>query len=105
MAVAGRRNAAAALPEWIPPQLTQLVDAALDFFKLAPEHFRMGRIFARGRGRPNCESHFPPSRSRQWRAGAAASWFIVPSAAGFVNQCVVADVSAAGMRSPADLSL
>src|SRR5207248_3759166 len=27
-AVAGRRNAAAALPEWIPPQLTQLVDAA-----------------------------------------------------------------------------
>src|ERR1700756_5233598 len=28
MAVAGRRNAAAALPEWIPPQLTQLVDAA-----------------------------------------------------------------------------
>jgi ATP-dependent DNA ligase len=27
MAVAGRRNAAAALPEWIPPQLTQLVDA------------------------------------------------------------------------------
>src|ERR1700756_2303754 len=28
MAVAGRRNAAAALPECIPPQLTQLVDAA-----------------------------------------------------------------------------
>ena len=27
-AVAGRRSAAAALPEWIPPQLTQLVDAA-----------------------------------------------------------------------------
>jgi ATP-dependent DNA ligase len=26
--VAGRRNAAAVLPEWIPPQLTQLVDAA-----------------------------------------------------------------------------
>ena len=27
-AVAGRRRAAAALPEWIPPQLTQLFDAA-----------------------------------------------------------------------------
>jgi DNA ligase D-like protein (predicted ligase) len=27
-AVAGRRNAAAALPEWTPPQLTQLVDTA-----------------------------------------------------------------------------
>ena len=26
--LAGRRSAAAALPEWIPPQLTQLVDAA-----------------------------------------------------------------------------
>ena len=29
-AVAGRRSAAAALPEWIQPQLTQLVDAAPD---------------------------------------------------------------------------
>src|SRR6266581_9539088 len=28
--VAGRRTAAAALPEWIRPQLTQLVDAAPD---------------------------------------------------------------------------
>jgi ATP-dependent DNA ligase len=28
--VAGRRSVAAALPEWIPPQLTQLVDAAPD---------------------------------------------------------------------------
>src|ERR1700746_1946690 len=28
MAVAGRRNAAAALPEWTPPQLTQPVAAA-----------------------------------------------------------------------------
>jgi len=26
--VAGRRSAAAALPKWISPQLTQLVDAA-----------------------------------------------------------------------------
>ena len=28
--VAGRRSAAAALPEWIPPQLTRLVDAAAE---------------------------------------------------------------------------
>ena len=37
----------------------------LDFFELAPEHFRMCRIFARGRGRPDCESHLPPSPFRR----------------------------------------
>ena len=49
-----------------------LIDAdtfrELDFFELAPEHFRMCRIFARGRGRPDCESHLPPSRFRRRRA-------------------------------------
>jgi hypothetical protein len=43
-----------------------LIDAdtfcELDFFELAPEHFRMFRILARGRGRPDSESH-PPTLS------------------------------------------
>jgi hypothetical protein len=54
-----------------------LIDAdtfrQLDFFELAPEHFRMCRIFARGRGRPDCESHPPPSRFKRWRAARQQS--------------------------------
>src|SRR5215469_7698180 len=49
-----------------------LIDAdtfrELDFFELAPEHFPMCRIFARGRGRPDGESHLPPSRFKRRRA-------------------------------------
>src|SRR5215469_12458759 len=49
-----------------------LIDAdtfgELDFFELAPEHFRMCRIFARGRGRPDGKAHPPTSRFKQRRA-------------------------------------
>ena len=75
-----------------------LIDAdtfgELDFFKLPPEHFHMCRIFARGRGRPDCESHLPPSRFRRRRAARQPAGFIVPSAAGFVNRPPVLFVGA-----------
>src|SRR5215470_12335086 len=49
-----------------------LIDAdtfpQLDFFELPPEHFHMCRIFAWGRGRPDGESHLPPSRFKRRRA-------------------------------------
>src|ERR1700739_2468945 len=52
-AVAGRRNAAAALPEWIPPQLAQLVDAAPEgdewLHEIKFDGYRMHARLDRGR--------------------------------------------------------
>src|SRR5215472_1035158 len=75
---------------WLQMMLEEpdLIDAdtfgQLDFFKLPPEHFHMCRIFAWGRGRPDGESHLPPSRFKRRRAArAAASWFYGPLRGGF----------------------
>jgi ATP-dependent DNA ligase len=50
--VAGRGSAAAALPEWIPPQLTQLVDAAPEgdqwLHEIKFDGYRMHARFDRG---------------------------------------------------------
>jgi hypothetical protein len=75
-----------------------LIDAdtfrELDFFELAPEHFRMCRIFAQGRGRPDCEAHLPPSRFRRRLPRAAASWFYRPLRGGFLQSPPVLFVGA-----------
>ena len=58
-----------------------LIDAdalgQLDLFELAPEHLRMRRIFARGRGRPDGESHrliHPGFKRQHTRPAASRSW-------------------------------
>jgi hypothetical protein len=79
-----------------------LIDAdafgQLDLFELAPEHLRMRRIFARGGGRPDGESHrliLP----RFKRARAAPCCRMVLSAAGSVNRLDHPSAAAAYRRA------
>src|SRR5260221_7814517 len=69
-----------------------LVDAdpvrQLDFFDLPSEHFLVCRIFTRGRGRPDGQSHRPtlpiPATGRRMRCLTSIS--MVSAAARFVNR-------------------